>query len=172
MGLVIIKKLFVLWIGLVLLIGCSENADEVNENDNNDTSDETESIESEIETLFNKDINLTIADNDELKIDLLYVAHGRKDVTDTVALKLEIENKQNKTFKFHIEDLKVDGIEIAHTRSWIDEDEIKPNETIQVFINGYEYEELSINEHVAGRIIYLDYDSNRYDIDFSEYINE
>lgn len=141
--------------------------------DNVKENNEIEDVEEdEIETLFDKDVNITLVDNDDLKIDLLQISHGRSDITDFVALKIEIENKQNRTFEFYIDDLIVDGTKIEHTHPWINESEVRPKETIEAFINGYEYEELSINEHVAGRIIYRDYDSNRYDIEFSEYINE
>src|SRR5690625_1666833 len=72
----------------------------------------TESTDDEIETLFKKDMNLVLFENEDIKIDLLLVAHGRVDSTDYVALKTKIENKQNKTFEFFIKDLKVDGKEI------------------------------------------------------------
>ncbi|WP_277679472.1 hypothetical protein [Gracilibacillus dipsosauri] len=168
------KKLLFIFVSLIMLVACG-NEDTIkvngnNENDNDISNPEIE--EDEIETLFSKDMNLTIADNADLKINLLQVGHGRADATDYISLRVEIENKQNKTFEFYIKDLKVDGQHVDDIHSWIGEGEIKPNETIEVFINGYEYEELSINEHVSGRLIYLDYESNRYEIEFSEYINE
>lgn len=154
-------------ISVLFLVACGNNDETLN----SERSVE-EPTDDEIETLFDKDVNLTLAENEELKIDLQQVSHGRSDVTDFVALKVKIENKQNKTFEFYIEDFKVDGKEIDYTKSWTSESEIKPNEIIETFINGYDYDELSINEHIAGRIIYRDYDSNRYVIEFSEYINE
>lgn len=161
------KKYVLLLIITLFLVACGNNDETLN----SERSVE-EPTDDEIETLFDKDVNLTLAENEELKIDLQQVSHGRSDVTDFVALKVKIENKQNKTFEFYIEDFKVDGKEIDYTKSWTSESEIKPNEIIETFINGYDYDELSINEHIAGRIIYRDYDSNRYVIEFSEYINE
>src|SRR5690625_2280115 len=169
------KKLLFILVSLIMLFACgNDTTNKVNGNNENDNDiSKSENIEEdEIETLFSKDMNLTIAENEELKIDLLQVSHGRSDITDFVALKVEIENKQNKTFEFFIEDFKVDGKKIDHTKSWISESEIKPNEIIETFINGYDYDELSINEHVSGRLIYLDYESNRYEVKFSKYINE
>lgn len=161
------KKYVLLLIITLFLVACGNNDETLN----SERSVE-EPTDDEIETLFDKDVNLTLAENEELKIDLQQVSHGRSDVTDFVALKVKIENKQNKTFEFYIEDFKVDGKEIDYTKSWTSESEIKPNEIIETFINGYDYDELSINEHIAGRIIYRDYDSNRYVIEFSGYINE
>lgn len=168
------KYLFLLIATLILIVGCSANADDKEDNQKNETIDNNvvENAEDEIETLFEKEMNIVIGDNDELKVDLLQVGHGRVDSTDYIALKVELENKQNKTFEFYIKDLKVDGKEIDSIHSWMNEDEIKPSETIEVFINGYEYEELSINEHIAGTIVYSDYEGNRYELEFNEYINE
>ncbi len=170
------RVLVILLTTLLFIVGCSDNADDKENNVYENevmNNNEVESVEEdEVETLFEKEMNITIGDDDNLKIDLLQVGHGRADSTDYVALKVEIENKQNKTFEFYITDLKVDGKGIDNNHSWIGEGEIAPNETIEVFINGYEYEELSIEEHVSGKIVYSDYDNNRYEIKFSEYINE
>lgn len=163
------KMLIPLLVILLLVAGCSNDPKETV---TKDITDEANDEEEKIETLFEKEININIGDNDDLKVDLLHVRHGRADSTDYVSLKVKIENKQNKTFEFFIEDLKVDGKDIDDIHSWIGEGEIAPNDTIDVFINGYEYEELSINEHVAGKILYRDYDSNRNELEFSEYIND
>lgn len=146
------------------------NADDSTELENESQENKVE--EDEMETLFEKDTDLVLFENEDVKIDLLLVGHGRSDLTDHVALKTEIENKQNKTFEFYIHDLAVDGKEIDRSHSWTDTGEIKPNDTIEVFINGYEYEELSVEEHVSGTIILRDYEGNRDEIKFSEYINE
>lgn len=157
--------MFVLAVSL-LLTGCG------NKVKSNDEVIVDEEREDEIETVFEKDTDITLIDNEDMKVNLLKVAQGRSDQTDHVSLKVEIENKQSKTFEFYLKELKVDGKEIDSTHLWIDDEEVKPEEVISTFINGYEDEELTLGEHVAGKIIYNDYDDNRNEIEFSEYINE
>ena len=155
---------------ILFLTACGSNDTtedpSVNENDNDEIQ------EDEIETLFEKEINITISDNDDLRVDLLHVAHGRSQSTDNVSLQIEVENKQNKTFKFYIDSLKIDGREIDSLHAWISDGEIDPEEIKTTYINGYEYEELTFKEHISGTIIYNDYEGNRNKLQFSEYINE
>ncbi|MCF3941581.1 hypothetical protein [Oceanobacillus alkalisoli] len=168
------KLLFVL-IAFLFIVGCSDDySEEVESEEPEDvnTNDSEEVEETEIETLAEKDIELNLIDNDDLKIDLLRVAHGRDESADYVSLNIEIENKRDRTFELYIKELKIDGEEVDSLHIWMDDDEIKPSETVTTNINGYEYEEFTVEEHVSGTIIYNDYEGNRNEITFSEYVNE
>lgn len=168
------KQLVIFVISVLILTACGlENeSEEINADINDNDNVNEEEIENEIETLFEKETNINLVDNDDLNIQLLQVSHGRDIASDFVGLRVEIENKQNKTYEYYIKDLKVDGTEINSTRAWFIDGEIKPKETIVTFISGYDYDELTIEEHVSGTIVYSDYDGGRDEIKFGEYINE
>lgn len=163
------KRLILIVLAAVLLVACGNKEKSVVVDG---PEEEKVSENDEIETLSSEQIELALADNEDLKIDLLHVNNGRSELTDHVSLNIKIENKQNKTFELLLKDLTVDGKKVDSSHSWISDDEIKPNETIETIINGYEYEELTIAEHVSGTIIYKDYEGNRNEITFSSYIND
>lgn len=165
------RLLFLLMAALLVLAACEdqEDNDPVVESSEQGESDVEQD---EIETLLSKETDLILFDNDDLKLTLLRVSHGRSETTDHVSLKVKMENQQKKTFEFYIENLTVDNKAIEITHLWIDDNDIKPNETIETTINGYEYEEFMLEEYIAGTIIYRDYEGNRNVIEFGEYIND
>lgn len=170
-GLIIIKKLYLLITLLILLVGCGGADEDVNNSDQEVTGDE-EDAQDETMTLSDEEMDLMIIDDESLQITLKRIVHERNGITDRVSLEVEVENKENKTLEFYLKNFKIDGKDINSTHAWISDVEIKPNETIRTTINGYEDEELTIVEHVAGTLIVNDYENNRIEIGFSEYINE
>lgn len=162
-------KRYILFILVLLFLsacGANETEKETQQNDNVD--------DNEIETLSSEDVEIEIIDNEQLNIELQQVNHGRiiEEETDYISLKLNITNKQDRTYEMYLNELVIDGHEVGKTRMWIDKDKIGPNETIEVYINAYEYEELSVKEHVSGTIVIRDYEGNRHEVEFSSYINE
>lgn len=165
------KRLLFLLMAAMLLTACGKNEPKDEPIVEEGTIDEEESKE-EYETLRGEEHNIVLEDNEDLRITLLESAHGRSDVRDLVEMNLEIENKQNRTFEMYVDNLEVDGNKIDSTQSWLSESEIEPNETITLKMSGYDFDELKFDEHVSGRIIYRDYEGNRNEITFSEYIND
>src|SRR5699024_9409056 len=55
--------------------------------------------QNEIETISQVEKDIVLIDNDDLKITTKEVMHTRENVTDHIKLKIEVENKQNKTFE-------------------------------------------------------------------------
>lgn len=127
--------------------------------------------QNEIETISQVEKDIVLIDNDDLKITTKEVMHTRENVTDHIKLKIEVENKQNKTFDLLLKNYSVDGHDFPSTQLWISADDVEPNETIETLINGYEYDELTADEHVSGTIIYKSYDGARHEESFNEYIN-
>ena len=161
------RKVFYLLAIIFTLSACGV----VDDTSERDVSKENEQ-QNEIETISQVEKDIVLIDNDDLTLNLKEVKHGRSDISDHVAIEIELTNKQNKTYELYLKDLIVDGKEINSTNIWIDEEDIQPKETIAVFINGYEHEELTANEHIKVSMLYKDYEGNRNEITFSEYIND
>lgn len=172
-GLVVVRKYILLLMTALFLVACrSSDESVVAEDEKVEELEELADEEDEIETLSSEDKDLLLFDNDSVKLELTMVNHGRANVADFISLHTNITNKQNRTYEVYIKDLEVDGREIDMMHIWLTEEELEPNAYKAMVINGYEYEELSIKEHVAGTIIYRDYEGNRNELEFNEYINE
>ena len=166
-------KKYLLLIVSALLVACGTE-EVVTEAEYEDEKEEiTETVISESEH------NITLIDNDDIIMTLLKTNHTiiDNDGTNTVELTVNIENKTNKTIEMYIKDLFIDGVELDDTKTYISDGELKPNENKEATINSYMYdydieEELSLTEHVKGRIVYSRYDGYREEVGFNEYINE
>lgn len=169
-GLVVVKRILILLMAAMFLVACSnKTATEDKEASAEEQPEEDDSTEYEV--TYDKEANVMLADDENISMDLFKVAQLTDDVDDYVMLQVALTNKQNRSYDFYVEELKVDGKEVDSLHLWTDDNEINPNEILVTFINGYE-EELTIQEHVAGTIIYKDYEGNRNKLEFNEYINE
>lgn len=165
-------KKYLLLIVSALLVACGTE-EVVTEAEYEDEKEEiTETVISELEH------DITLIDNDDIILTLLKTNHTVKDNdgTNTVKLTVNIENKTNKTIEMYIKELIIDGVELDDMKTYMSDGELKPNENKETTINSYVYEydieeELSLTEHVKGRIIYSSYDGIREEETFNEYIN-
>lgn len=141
---------------------------------------EVEQEEEITETIISEsEHDITLIDNEDITMTLLNTNHIviDNDGTNTVELTVNMENKTNKTIEMYIKELFIDGVELDDMKTYMSDGELKPNENKETTINSYLYEydieeELSLTEHVKGRIVYSSYDGNRVDERFNEYINE
>lgn len=123
------------------------------------------------EVTFEKDLEVLLADNENISIELFKVMHLTDNVDEYVLLQVAITNKQDKAFNIYARELTVDGEEIDSLLISIDDDEIEKNESIVTFIRGLGHE-LSIQEHIAGKLEFRDYDWNEEVIEFDENISK
>lgn len=164
---------YLLIFSALFLVACGTE-EVVTEMEHEDKKEEiTETVISELEH------DITLIDNDDIILTLLKTNHTVKDNdgTNTVKLTVNIENKTNKTIEMYIKELIIDGVELDDMKTYISDGELKPNENKEATINSYVYdfdieEELSLTEHIKGRIVYSSYDGMREEVSFNEYINE
>src|SRR5699024_10289597 len=152
------KYLFLLIAALTLVACGNANADSENVNDSNDNENinDTEDNKNEIETLSSEEVSITLAEDDNIIIELELVNHGRDNDNDFISLHTSMTNKEKRTYEMYLNELVVDGELINKSNVWLDEEGIDPEETKDVIINGYDDKELTVDEHIAGTIIYTD----------------
>ena len=181
------KLLFVL-IAFLLLVGCSDGSAEVEsevpedievEEVSADDEEQNQEDEATVEVVAEREHDIALVDNDDLKITMINSLQERAfdyEEKDVLFIEFSIENKKNRTFTILIDDISIDGdsrdYDIGMT-----ETEIEPEEqkiiTANLFLNVLEdNKEITFEEHLSGKITYIDFDGNREQIVFSEYINE
>lgn len=182
------KKILFILIAFLLLVGCSngdtsEEAEETEdievEGVNADDEEQSQEVEATVEVVAEQEHNIVLADNDDLKITLTDSLQERVsdyETKDILFLDFSVENKKNRTFTILIDDISIDGdsrdYDIGMT-----ETEIEPEEqkiiTANLFLNVLEdNKEITFEEHLSGKVTYIDFEGNREQIVFSEYINE
>ena len=161
----------VLFIGLVVLVaGC--NIDETNNNSREDNA-VNDVEQSEAEVLFDRENELIIYQDDNLKINLTKARQERmKSVQDFMKLMFVFENNTNRTYEFYFDEIQLDGEKYKITNISSTDNELKGNEELEVITVVDSLNEMSFDEYIGGKLIYKDYEGNRNTIEFGEYINE
>lgn len=167
------KRLLLLLTVTLMLVACSTESQQTVK----ETKEETQQ-EDVITTVSESEHDITLIDNDELKIKLKETKQTVNESTGTNELELavDIKNKTNKTIDMYINELLVDGTEVDDMKTYFYDGELKPNESKSTYIYSTVYEHdvdesVSMKEHIKGEITYSDYDGNRFKERFSEYIN-
>lgn len=173
------KRLLFILLGVMLLFACGKDEPKKETNEELGQEDVSEKEESTQETINEQEHDIVLVDNDDLMITLIDSEHVRvtdHEDKDVVILNLSIENKQNRSFNIYLDELSVDGRSEKYEIG-MSETEIKPNDEIKLnasftvdILN--ENKLLEFEEHLSGRFTYSDYDGNREQVEFSEYINE
>lgn len=170
------KRLLVLVMATLLLVACGNDEPTI---EKLIVEDEIEQKEIEREIIGEKEHNITLLDNDDLKIILLTSIHERLydyEDKDILFLNLEVENKQNRTFRYSLDEISIDGRSESYDIGMTETD-VGPEEKITMRANFSveilnENKTFTFDEHLSGRITYSDYDGFREQTYFSEYINE
>lgn len=168
------RKLLVLLFASVLLVACGNDEPE---EDNNKISYESSDVikdsksEDELEVVYKKELEVELTDDELVTIELQGVGIITDGIQNFVTMEVSMTNKENRTYEMFISELKVDGKSFEPGQMFVEADEIKPDEKLVTYINGFDHDELTIKEHVQGTIVFSDYEGNRNEMTFSEYIN-
>lgn len=170
------KRLLFILMAALLLAGCGNDSQQ---KEKLIVEDEVEIEEAKAEIIGEKELNITLLDNEDLKITLLNSVHQRVEdyeVRDTLFLDFEIENKKNRTFNYYIDDdMSIDGRSETYIVGMTETD-VGPEEkaiiTANISSGSLDDKKLTFEEHISGTLVYRDFEGNRNVVEFSEYINE
>lgn len=126
----------------------------------------------ELEELYNREYDIVLVDNDDIKLKLINARHERTEELDIIELSFEMTNKQNRTFEYRFKNMQLDGHRDVMFGMSIHE--IKPNETMILKMNAMDTKHLSFDEYISGELHYNDYAEDvlsAIETEFSAYIN-
>lgn len=169
------KKLFFILMAAMLLAACGNKED----NTEMKPSEKVEQKEMEREVLSEREHNIEIFDNEDITLTLLNSEHVRLtdyEDKDIVFVNFKVVNKKNRTFDFLIEEMKFDGSSEKYDIGLM-ESELEPEDELILETNYAsnilnDDKTIKFGEHIAGQILYTDYEGNRNVISFNEYIND
>lgn len=158
------KRLLILLVVAIFLFACGKK----DEPKPAIKEDETETI-----VEYDREHELTVIDNDDLKIQL---TKSRKETLenhrDWMKLMFVIENKKERTFEFYFDEIKLDKEKYAFDDLTPNSAKIEPGETQEAMLIVESMDAINFEEYIAGEFVYVDFEENVYEESFGEYISD
>src|SRR5690625_3389163 len=136
-------------------------------------SNATDAYADETEILFDREHDIVLVDSEEITVSLTKSRQERiEDVQDFMKLMFDIENKENRTYDFYFSEIQLDGETYKAPNVLSTDGVVKGDEELEVITVIDSFDEISFDEYIGGKLVYKDYEGNRYELEFNEYINE
>ena len=163
------KRLLIIFMGVMLLVGCGNEKKEEPVIEKETEPEEQE----ETKVVFDRKNDAVLIDNEDLEVKLTQSRHERAEgCCDYMKLMFVIKNKNNKTHEFYFDEIKLDKNVNEFESLTQTDSKVKPNEEVEVIVIVDSLDEMEFDEYIGGRFVYIDYEKNVNEIDFSEYIIE